>query len=126
MAAYPGFTYDVFNVILKYITANLSSNKNYNLNTTFKNHYKLRLCCEYFQKWTIEQAITFKKTNQNKQKTPTYFPDSSADMFIYLKSGCMYPTEVIRQFQRYSEETFDLQITGRMVERMLKKVFSFF
>lgn len=33
----------MFNVIFKYITANLSSNKNDKLNTTFKNHDKLRL-----------------------------------------------------------------------------------
>lgn len=67
MATYPGFTYDMFNVTFKYITANLSSNKNYQLNTTFKNHDKLRLCCEYFQKWITEQAITFKKLTKAKK-----------------------------------------------------------
>lgn len=68
MATYPGFTYGVFDVIFKYITANLSSNKNYKLNITFKNHDKLRFCCEYFQKWIIEQAITFKKLTKTKKK----------------------------------------------------------
>lgn len=58
IATYPGFTYDIFNYIFKYITPNLSSNKNYRLDTISKDHEKLRFCCEYFQKWIIEQAIT--------------------------------------------------------------------
>lgn len=54
---YPGFTYDIFNDIFKYI----SSNKNCKLNTTSKDHDKLRFCCKYFQKWIVEQYHSFKK-----------------------------------------------------------------
>lgn len=124
MATCPGFTYYMFNDIFKYITSDLSSNRNCKLNTTSKNRGKLRLCYEYFQKWIVEQAIPFKKlTKTNKTK---YFPDSSADIFIYLKSGCMCLTEVIQQFWHYSEERFDLLIGGQLVERMIEKIFSFF
>lgn len=100
MATYPGFTYCMFNDIFKYITPNLSSNKNCKLNTTTKNHGKLRLCYEYFQNWIIEQAIPFKKlTKTNKTK---YFPDSSADITsnqdacVLLKSSNNFDIRVKR------------------------------
>lgn len=60
MATYPGFTYDRFMLFSNILQQIFLQIKNYKLNTTFQNHDKLRLCCEYFQKWIIEQAITFK------------------------------------------------------------------
>lgn len=79
----------MFNVIFKYITANLSSNKNDKLNTIFENHDKLGLGYEYFHKWIIEQAITFKtqaRTISHLQNLCKYFHFSQIRLYVSFLS----------------------------------------